>query len=203
MRREMQQLSALVRRGAFVSEAPAFPEDRIVARPLLAPSRNLLPQAALILCTGTGWAVLGLPGLVAAPMLAWLLAGRRFAAWSWRWADRRAGLELGAALARFAGTRLPDYEGSAERLGRVTHAAAGIALEAGPVLHLVERGTVARIPLPLLRGWHAEGGALAVETADRSWHIPLADPVRWARLLVDRCAESPVGWAKPNEETPP
>lgn len=193
MRREMQQLSALVGQGAFVPEAPDFPTDRIVLRTILAPSHNLLPQVAPILWAGLGWAVLGLPGLVAAPMLAWLAAGRRFAAWSWHWADRRAGLELAAALARFAGTRLPEFEGGAERIGRVTYAASGLALEAGPVLHLVERGTVSRIPLPLLRGWHAEGGALAVETADRSWHIPLADPARWARLLVDRCGESPVG----------
>jgi len=193
MRREMQQLSALVQRGAFVAEAPAFPEDRVVTRALLAPSRNLLPQAALILCASLGWAAFGLPGLLAAPSLGWLLAGRRFAAWSWRWADRRAGLELGAALARFAGTRLPDYEGGAERLGRVTYAASGLALEAGPILHLVERGTVARIPLPLLRSWRAEGGALRVEAAGRAWRIPLADPARWAQRLVDRCGGSPVG----------
>lgn len=195
MRREMQQLSALIGQGAFVMEAPDFPADRVVVRTILAPSRNLLPQAALILCAGLGWAGLGwgFPGLVAMPVLAWLLAGHRFTAWSWRWIDRRAALELGAALARFAQARLPEFEGSAERIGRVTYAASGIALEAAPVLHLVERGTVARIPLPLLHGWRVEGAALLVETAERSWRIPLADPARWARLLVDRCGPSPLG----------
>ena len=193
MRREMQQLSALIERGAFLPEAPGFPGDRVVTRVILAPSRNLLPPAALLLCAGLGWAALGLLGLAAAPALAWLIAGRHFTAGSWRWAERRAGLELGAALARFAQARLIEFGSGAERLGRVTYAASGIALEAAPVLHLVERGIVSRIPLPLLRGWRAEEGALLVETAERSWRIPLADPAPWARRLVDRCGESPVG----------
>lgn len=193
MRREIQQLSALVERGAFLAEASAFPEDRVVTRVILGPSRNLLPPAALLLCAGTGWTALGLPGLVAAPVLAWAIAGRRFAAWSWRWAGRRAGLELGAALARFARVPLPEFEGSAERIGRLAYAASGLALEAAPVLHLVERGTASRIPLPLLRHWRREGGALIIETAERSWRIPLADPARWERRLVDRCGPSALG----------
>lgn len=193
MRREMQQLSALVERGAFPPEAPDFPEDRVVTRALLGPSRNLLPPAALIVCAGLGWVVLGLSGLVVAPILAWAIAGRRFAAWSWRWADRRARLELGAALARFARVPLPGFEGGAERIGRVAYAASGLALEEAPVLYLVERGTASRIPLSLLRGWRAEGGALIVEAAERSWRIPLADPAHWARRLVDRCQPSALG----------
>jgi hypothetical protein len=161
----MQQLPALIGQGAFVMEAPDFPADRVVMRTILAPSRNLLAPAALMLCAGLGWAGWGF----------------------------RAALELGAALARFAQARLPEFEGGAERIGRVTCAASGIALEAAPVLHLVERGTVARIPLSLLHGWRVEGAALLVETAERSWRIPLADPARWARLLVDRCGPSPLG----------
>lgn len=194
MRREMKQLSALVERGAFGAKAPDFPQDRIVVQAILPPSsRNFAPPAVLVAGMAIAWWGLGGPIGAGAAALSWIVAGERFMTPSWGRCRRRAELEMTAAIVRFAGVRLAEFEGSIERSGQITYSTSGIALEAGPVLYLVQRGTVARIPLSLLRGWRAEADALLVQADGQSWRIPLADPARWAGRLVDRCGPRALG----------
>jgi len=215
MRREMQPLAALVEAAAgqawAADDAPPLPEDRVVSRVILGPSWNLLPLLAPLLVGGAGLALGGWPGMLVLPVGFGLILGSRFNAWSWRWADQRAARELAAALPRFARSRLTEFEGGAERLGRLRHAAHGIALgvapDGTPLLLLVQQGRAFRIPFALIRGWGSRAAGLSqpgkdapgLEPAlaegpdglvllleDPDWPLlrhPCSEPARWARHL--------------------
>lgn len=216
MRREMQQLAALVEAAAAgeawaAEDAPPLPEDRVVSRVILGPSWHALPWLVPALLGGTGLALGGWPAMLLLPTLFALTLGRRFNAWSWRWTDQRTARELGAALPRFARSRLTAFEGGAERIGRLRHAAHGMALGAAPggapLLLLVRQGRGFRIPFALIRGWGwraagvSQAGRMApgLEAAlaagpdglvllldDPDWpllHHPCPEPGRWAAHL--------------------
>lgn len=139
MRREMQQLAALMQAAAAgeawaAEDAPAFPEDRVVTQRILAPSRSILPALARPL-------------------------GRRALARSWRWCEARAVRELRAVLPRFARARLPELDAGIRQIGGGRHAVCGIAAPASmAALILVEDGLAARVPWALIEGWAWRAG---------------------------------------------
>lgn len=212
----MQQLAALVEAAAAgeawtADSAPPMPEDRVISRVILGPAWNALPPLAPLLLGGAGWALFGGLAIPLLPAVFLLTLGRRFEAWSWRWADQRAARELGAALPRFARSKLTALEGGAERLGRLRYAPQGIALGAAPdgapLLLLVQAGRAFRIPTALVRGWgwrvaglsqpgrDAPGLAAALASGpdglvllldDPDWPLlrhPGPEPARWAQHL--------------------
>lgn len=213
MRREMQQLAALVEvgGGAALPPCPAWPDGRVATQLILGPSWNLLPPFALLLLGGAGFALGGWLAMLLLPLILALALGRRFEAWSWRWADQRAAQELSGALPRFARSRLTEFEGGAERLGRLHCAVWGMALGAAPdgapLLFLVQQGRAFRIPIALIQGWgwraaglsHAGRRAPGLEAAlaegpdglillleDPDWPLlrqACPEPARWARHL--------------------
>lgn len=216
MRREMEQLAALVEAAAAgeawaAEDGPAFANDSVVTERLLGPSRNFLPTTALLILGGTSLAFAGWLAMLIMPGLAALTLGRRFAAWSWRWCDDRAGRELRAVLPRFARARLQHFDGGAVRLSRGgRYAASGMALiqapDGGWVLLMVEQGVCARIPTSLIQGWVWEargqsgvhgahpsppptgGFTVAVAGAQQpTWHFACDDPAvlrLWGQRLT-------------------
>jgi hypothetical protein len=203
MRREMQQLAALMEAAAAgeawaAEPAPDFAEDRITVAWILGPSRDPIPLILWPLAGAAGFALGGWPLMLGLPTLGALLLSRRTRDATRPWLEARAARELAAALPRFLHARLLHFDGTALRRGQRI-AASGVGLIRGPdgapILVLVQEGFAARVPWGLIRGWawqlgaqRAAGGpappvpmadGLWLNLADAAhplWHVALADP---------------------------